>query len=49
MAKKINITITNKLIGEDVLLMCRLVTNNEWHRFLGYDQQLLIHFKSLPL
>ena len=47
--KKINITITNKLIGEDVLLMCRLVTNNEWHRFLGYDQQLLIHFKSLPL
>ena len=47
--KRVNVTITNKLIGEDVLLICRLVTNNEWHRFLGYDQQLLIKFKALPL
>ena len=47
--KRINVTITNNLIGEDVLLICRLVTNNEWHRFSGYDQQLLIKFKALPL
>ena len=46
--KKANITITDELVGDPVLLICRLVTNNDWHRFLKYDQQLLIQFKALP-
>lgn len=47
--KKVNVTITDSLIGETVILWCRLVTNNPWHRFLDFDQQLMVHFKALPL
>jgi hypothetical protein len=46
--KKINVTITDELIGEEVILLCRLVTKNKWHRFLDYDQQLIVHFRALP-
>ena len=46
--KKINVTITDTLIGDEVILWCRLITKNTWHRFLNYDQQLIVHFKALP-
>lgn len=46
--KRINVTITNQLIGESAFAMCKLVTKNEWHRFGGYDQQLFVNFKALP-
>lgn len=46
--KRINVTITDNLIGEEVILWCRLVTNNKWHKYLDYDQQLIVHFKALP-
>lgn len=45
--RKINVLITNELIGEEVVIWCRLVTTNEWHRYLNYDQQLMVHFKAL--
>ncbi|MFY0630167.1 MAG: hypothetical protein JXR05_07275 [Flavobacteriaceae bacterium] len=47
--KKINVTITDELIGNEVILWCRLITENGWHRYLKYDQQLIVHFKALPL
>lgn len=46
--EQINVTITNKLIGERVILTCKLITTNEWHRYSEYDQQLLVRFKALP-
>jgi hypothetical protein len=46
--KKINVTITDELIGDEVVLWCTLVTKNTWHRYLHYDQQLIVHFKALP-
>ena len=47
--KRINVTITKDLIGEKSSITCKLVTTNEWHKYSGYDQQLLITFKALPL
>ncbi len=46
--KQINVTITNKLIGETRYLFCQLITNNEWHRWSGCDQQLVVQFKAIP-
>lgn len=46
--KKISVTITDELIGDEVILWCRLVTKNKWHRYQSYDQQLIVHFKALP-
>ena len=46
--EQINVTITNQLIGENVILSCKLITKNEWHRYSGYDQRLLVKFKALP-
>lgn len=47
--KRADITITNELIGERNVIWCNLVTTNEWHKYHGYDQQLLFTFKALPL
>jgi len=46
--KRINVTITEELIGDEVILWCRLITINKWHKYLEYDQQLIIHFRALP-
>lgn len=46
--RNINVTITDELIGDEVVLWCKLTTKNGWHRFSTYDQQLIVHFKALP-
>lgn len=46
--KKIIVTINENLIGDEVILWCTLVTTNSWHRYLNYDQQLIVHFRALP-
>ena len=46
--KKINVQITDNLIGNEVILWCRLITKNPWHKYLNYDQQLIVHFRALP-
>ncbi len=47
--KKINIIITDNLIGTEMIVWCRLIANNKWHRYINYDQQLIVNFKALPL
>ena len=47
--KRVDVTITKDLIGERSSITCKLITTNEWHKYPGYDQQLLITFKALPL
>ena len=47
--KRVDVTITKDLIGERSCIICNLVTTNEWHKYNGYDQQLIITFKALPL
>jgi hypothetical protein len=47
--KKISVLITDESIGDEVILWCRLVTKNSWHRYRSYDQQLIVHFKALPV
>lgn len=46
--KKINVTIGNKLIGENVLIGCNVVSHNDWHRYGDHDQTLILQFKALP-
>jgi hypothetical protein len=46
--KKIVITINEELVGEEVVLFCRVISSKKWHRYLGYDQQLIVHFTGLP-
>lgn len=46
--KKANIEIKHDLIGESVNIRCVLKTNNQWHRYYGYDQAIIISFKALP-
>jgi hypothetical protein len=40
--------IQNKDIGEDFTISLKLVTKNEWHRKMGWDDYLVIRFKVLP-
>ncbi len=47
--KKINVTINNKLIGENVMISCNIISNNEWHRYGKYDQSFILVFKAVPL
>ena len=47
--KKINLTIGNELIGEDILIACNVISNHPWHRFNKYDHKIILKFKALPL
>lgn len=47
--KKINVTIGNELIGEDILIACSVISNKPWHRFNNYDHKIILRFKALPL
>ena len=34
-----SITFSPKEIGESVMLECKVITKNEWHRYYGYDDR----------
>lgn len=46
--KRVNIKITNELIGENVYISGKIITNNQWHKYYGYDQAVTICLKALP-
>lgn len=44
----LDIIINEKLVGENQAIYCTLISNKNWHRYRGYDQQFAIAFKVLP-
>ena len=42
------ILIDNQLVGEALSLSFKIVTNRDWHRNHGYDDQLTTIFRVLP-
>ncbi|WP_299671998.1 hypothetical protein [uncultured Polaribacter sp.] len=47
--KKVNITISNELIGIRSIVNCILTSKNEWHRESNaYDQNVMFTFSALP-
>lgn len=46
--KKIIVSIEDNLIGEEIVLLCSIVSHNPWHRYNGYDHRLLVRFKAIP-
>lgn len=46
---RIVISITNKHVGQQFDVQCRLTTNKEWHRMhMGADDFLMLYYKVLP-
>jgi hypothetical protein len=46
---KVIIPITNKEVGLQFDVVCRLISNNEWHRMsIGADDCLALYYKVLP-
>ena len=45
---KISLPITNRQVGEQFDVQCRLVTTNAWHRMQGCDDLLVVFYKVLP-
>lgn len=46
--KKVNVTVGNALVGENTCLVCRVISDKDWHRFGSNDHSLLLQFKALP-
>lgn len=46
---RVVIPITNKHVGQQFDVQCRLTTTNEWHRMhMGADDLLILYYKVLP-
>ena len=45
---KINLKMTEQLVGERKAVFCTLRSSKNWHRYNGYDQQFALVFKVLP-
>lgn len=45
---RIDLVLDESLVGERQAIYCTLKSNNNWHRYRGYDQQFAIVFKVLP-
>ncbi|MEO3416399.1 hypothetical protein AAFO92_17240 [Roseovarius sp. CAU 1744] len=45
---KIVIELDNTHVSERLRFFCRVVSNEEWHRFGNYDDALFIDYKVLP-
>lgn len=46
---RVVIPITNKQVGQQFDIQCRLTTKNEWHRMhMGVDDFLMLYYKVLP-
>jgi hypothetical protein len=42
------IPITNRQVGEEIDVQCRVISNRDWHRMNGIDDLLIVWFKVLP-
>ena len=45
---KINLKMTEQLVGERKVVSCTLRSSKNWHRYNGYDQQFALVFRVLP-
>jgi hypothetical protein len=46
---KVVIPITNKQVGQQFDVQCRLTSNKDWHRMgMGADDFLMLYYKVLP-
>ncbi len=45
---KFDISFSPKEVGETVLIECKIISNKEWHRHYGYDDELIIFTTVLP-
>lgn len=45
---RIDIVLSEELVGERQAIYCTLESKYNWHRYRGYDQQFAIVFKVLP-
>jgi len=45
---KVTVRITTEHIGQSYLLWCDIISNKEWHKLSGKDDQLCLYYRVLP-